>query len=83
MGDPVHNSIVKNKDFATDTLIVFDGLLRSKVFARDLFNRYLELMSSAIDRQRGSRRRLFLVGVAKHSKKCFRATDWRFLLSRC
>lgn len=30
-------SIIKNKDFGTDTLIVFDGLLRSKVFSQDLF----------------------------------------------
>ena len=30
-------AIVREKDFATDTLIVFDGFLRSKVFAKDLF----------------------------------------------
>src|SRR5262245_49498115 len=35
-------AILKKKDFGTDTLIVFDGLLRSKVFAGDLFKRYLE-----------------------------------------
>ena len=34
-------SILKNKQFGTDTLIVYDGLLRSKVFAADLFKRYL------------------------------------------
>jgi hypothetical protein len=33
-------AIVREKDFATDTLIVFDGFLRSKVFARDLFQKY-------------------------------------------
>jgi hypothetical protein len=62
-------AILKNKDFGTDTLIVCDGLLRSKVFARDLFKRYLELMTEAIDRQwRENKRRIYLVGVAKHSK---------------
>jgi hypothetical protein len=62
-------SILKKRHFATDTLIVADGLLRSKVFARDRFNRLLRLISAAIDAQyRESRRRIFLVGVAKHSK---------------
>jgi hypothetical protein len=62
-------SIVKNKDFGTDTLIVCDGLLRSKVFASDFFKQYLEHMKAAIERQyREKRRRIYLVGVAKHSK---------------
>jgi hypothetical protein len=62
-------SILKNKDFGTDTLIVCDGLLRSKVFAGDFFKHYLERMKAAIDRQyREKKRRIYLVGVAKHSK---------------
>lgn len=62
-------SILKNKDFGTDTLIVFDGLLRSKVFAADRFKRYLSLAEEAIDAHyRRNRRRIYLVGVAKHSK---------------
>ena len=62
-------SILRNKDFGTDTLIVCDGLLRSKVFAGDLFKRYLEAAAAAIERQyRENRRRIYLVGVAKHSK---------------
>ena len=62
-------SILKKKDFGTDTLIVADGLLRSKVFAGTLFKKYLELANKAIDQQyRKNRRRIFLVGVAKHSK---------------
>jgi len=62
-------AILKDKEFGTDTLIVCDGLLRSKVFAGDLFNRYLEKANSAIEEQyRAHRRRIFLVGVAKHSK---------------
>jgi hypothetical protein len=61
-------AIVREKDFATDTLIVCDGLLRSKVFARDLFRRYRAGIEEGIERQRAARRRLYLVGVAKHSK---------------
>lgn len=61
--------VVKTKEFGSDTLIVFDGLLRSKVFKGELFNKYLELMQQAINEQRKkSRRNIYLVGVAKHSK---------------
>lgn len=57
------------KDFGTDTLIVCDGLLRSKVFAKDLFQRLLQGMKQRIDAQwERSRRRIYLAGVAKHSK---------------
>lgn len=62
-------SIVREKDFATDTLIVFDGLLRSKVFEGDLFARLRVGLQDAIERQyRKNRRRIYLVGIAKHSK---------------
>jgi hypothetical protein len=62
-------TIVREKDFAADTLIVFDGLLRSKVFAKDFFKRYREGMAEAIEkRKRESRRNIYLVGLAKHSK---------------
>jgi hypothetical protein len=61
-------SILK-KDFGTDTLIVCDGLLRSKVFAKDLFPRLIKGMEQRIEAQWDrSRRRIFLAGVAKHSK---------------
>jgi len=62
-------SIVRKKDFGTDTLIVFDGLLRSKVFAGDLFNRYLQGISEGIERQRQqNRRKIYIAGIAKHSQ---------------
>ncbi len=62
-------AVVKNKQFGTDTLIVYDGLLRSKVFAMELFKKYLDLVKETIERQyRESRRRIYLVGVAKRSK---------------
>ena len=62
-------SIIKKKDFGTDTLIVFDGLLRSVVFAGDLFKKYLQGIQESIDAQRQQhRRKIYLAGVAKHSK---------------
>ncbi|MDM7324910.1 MAG: hypothetical protein P3W93_008030 [Thermus sp.] len=59
---------ILKKEFASDTLVVFDGLLRSKVFARDLFSRLIEGMAERIQEQQRKRRNLYLVGVAKHSK---------------
>jgi hypothetical protein len=62
-------SILKTKVFATDTLVVTDGLLRSKVFAGDLFKKLLGLIESEIAGHWGEHhRRIYLVGVAKHSK---------------
>jgi hypothetical protein len=61
-------SIVRNKDFGTDTLIVFDGLLRTKVFRGELFKRYREAMDHAIVRAQEHHRRIYLAGVAKHSQ---------------
>ena len=62
-------SIIKKKEFGTDTLIVFDGLLRSVVFAGDLFKKYLQGIQESIDAQRQQhRRKIYLAGVAKHSK---------------
>src|SRR5262249_17186099 len=61
--------LVRPKDFATDPLLVFDGLLRSKAFAGDLFNRLLAgLREAAEEHERCSRRRIYLAGVAKHSQ---------------
>jgi hypothetical protein len=55
--------------FATDTLIVRDGLLRSKLFSGELFIEWRKNVEAAIARiRKGDRRRVFLVGVAKHSK---------------
>jgi len=60
---------ILKKDFGTDTLIICDGLLRSKVFAKELFQRLLQGMKDRIEAQWSkSRRRVYLAGVAKHSK---------------
>lgn len=62
-------SVLQDKDFGTDTIIVCDGLLRSKVFAGDLFTKLSHEFKKAIERHwRDNRRRIYLVGVAKHSK---------------
>lgn len=61
--------LVREKDFATDTLIVFDGLLRTFYFEPGLFTRYQEGLREGIEQQwERSRRRIYLAGVAKHSK---------------
>lgn len=60
---------ILKRDFGTDTLIICDGLLRSKVFAKDLFQRLLQGVNKRIDEQwNRSRRHIYLAGVAKHSK---------------
>jgi hypothetical protein len=61
--------LVHKKDFGSDTIIVFDGLLRSKVFAKDNFRKYISIMEQAISNHfRQNHRKVYLVGVAKHSK---------------
>ena len=55
------------KDFGSDTLIVFDGDLRSKAFSGDLFARFGDLLQAEIDRPARQRRSVFLVGVMKSS----------------
>lgn len=62
-------SIIRQQDFGSDILIVRDGLLRSKVFAGNLFNRYLRGIQESIEAQRlKNRRRIYLVSVAKQSQ---------------
>lgn len=57
------------RQFATDTLFVRDGLLRSKMFREDLFMILCARISKAITRIRqATRRKVYLVGLAKRSK---------------
>lgn len=55
--------------WGSDTLIVRDGLLRSKIFAGELFVKMYTLIKEAIETTRRERRReIFFVGLAKHSQ---------------
>lgn len=63
------HDLVTSHQFAADTLIVRDGLLRTKIFTGDTLLRLGELMKQAIDRQaKDNRRRIWLAGLAKKSK---------------
>lgn len=62
-------SLVKDHEYASDTLIVFDGLLRSKVFTGELFFRLKKGMEEAIaEKEKRNHCKIYIVGVAKHSK---------------
>jgi len=55
--------------WGSDTLVIRDGLLRTKIFAGDLFVRLYRLMKAAIEKSMRERKRhIFLVGIAKHSR---------------
>lgn len=55
------------KDYGSDTLIIFDGFLRSKVFKGTLFRDYGALLHEEVKRHKAARRNIFIVGLAKHS----------------
>ncbi|MFC7329477.1 hypothetical protein [Marinactinospora rubrisoli] len=61
--------LVCYRDWGTNTLIVRDGLLRSRIFAGDLFHAMYERMWEAIAfARRRWKRDIFLVGIAKRSE---------------
>lgn len=63
--------LVRERDYGTDTLVVFDGLLRSKMFKgtpEPLFAKLAVGLREAIEAHAKKKRRVFVVGVAKHSK---------------
>jgi hypothetical protein len=55
--------------WGSDTLLIRDGLLRTKVFAGNLFITLYRKLKEAVERTRKERKRdIFLVGIAKHSR---------------
>ena len=64
----LHERICRT-EFSTDTLMVRDHFLRAKIFSGTLFMELRRLLAEGIERARRERKRkLYLVGVAKHSK---------------
>ena len=60
---------IRNGNFVTDTLVAIDGLLRSKVFAGDLFIKLIEKIQYYIQKiKQDQKRQVYLVGVSKSSK---------------
>lgn len=58
-----------HKDIVTDTLLLHDGLLRTKIFAKDYFVQMYRRIKAAIDKtKREDKRSLYLVGMAKHTE---------------
>lgn len=61
--------LVCHRDYASSTLLVRDGLLRSRIFAGNLFHTMYRRMRDAIaTARRRWRRDVFLVGIAKRSE---------------
>ncbi len=59
---------IAKKDYGTDTVILFDGLLRSKVFSHGLFRKLLGLLNDTIIAHKSRKRNIYIAGIAKHSK---------------
>lgn len=61
--------LVCYSDFGTDTLLVRDGLLRTKIFSGTLLMTWRERVVRAIeDLYKRTKRRVYLVGFAKHAQ---------------
>lgn len=60
--------LVSELQYGSDTVVIADGNLRSKIFKGELFIRYRQEMADAIAAQKRSRRNIYLAGVSKHSK---------------
>lgn len=60
--------LVSELQYGSDTVIIADGNLRSKVFRGELFIKYRQLLADAIEAQKKNKRNIYLAGVSKHSK---------------
>src|ERR1700676_1832922 len=61
--------LVRENAYASDTLVMRDGWLRTKVFAEGKFVRYRQILNEAIsDQIQKRRKRIYLAAVLKRSK---------------
>jgi hypothetical protein len=62
-------SLIRMRHWGSDILLIFDGFLRSKVFQGELFSKFVTGLQEGVAEQYSRRRRrLYLAGLAKHSK---------------
>ena len=62
-------SKARKHDSPDNTLIIYDGLLRSKAFSSGLFKKFLQGIEEGIEQQHQQyNRQIYLAGVAKQSK---------------
>jgi len=62
-------SLVRENKWGTDTIFLFDGDLRSKMFKLNLFAKFRKGLDEGIRRQfERNRRRLYVAGILKHSR---------------
>ena len=61
--------LVTKKDYGTDTLVLFDGMFRTKVFRTGLFPQIRMKMKEAIEKNRAkNKREIYLAGIAKRNQ---------------
>ena len=60
--------MITKKDYISDTLLIFDGLLRSKSFWPEIFKTIINKIQNAIEEHKKKKRNLYIVGVAKHTQ---------------
>lgn len=60
--------LVSELQYGSDTVIIADGNLRSKVFKSELFVKYRQLLTDAIEGQKKNKRNIYLAGISKGSK---------------
>jgi hypothetical protein len=61
--------LVREHHYGSDTIILFDGDLRAKMWKGDLFAQLIRGVKEAVQRQfEHSHRRIYVAGVLKHSK---------------
>lgn len=61
-------SLLREKDFGSDTVIILDGFLRSKVFRGENFKKLRQGLDEGVKIQKQKSRNVYVVGLAKHSK---------------
>lgn len=60
--------LLTNRVYGTDTIIIFDGLFRTKVFWPKQFDILRSKIKEAIEKHKQNKRNIYVVGIAKHTQ---------------